>query len=66
MMKAGFWLNLSGILLITALVTLCLTPLFGNEGWQSGKVNAGYSRGAHQGQVSMQRMGGRGPDETWK
>jgi hypothetical protein len=58
MMKAGVWLNLAGILLITVLVTLFITPLFGSEGWQSGKVNAGYSRGAHQGQVSMQRMRG--------
>jgi hypothetical protein len=31
MMKAGFWLNLAGILLITALVTLYITPLLGNE-----------------------------------
>ena len=61
MMKAGFWLNLAGILLITALVTLFITPLLGNEGWQSSKVHEGYSRGAHQGQASMQRMGG--PDE---
>ena len=61
MMKAGFWLNLAGILLITALVTLFIMPLLGNEGWQSSKVHEGYSRGAHQGQASMQRMGG--PDE---
>jgi sodium-dependent dicarboxylate transporter 2/3/5 len=31
MMKAGFWLNLAGILLITALITLFIAPLFGNE-----------------------------------
>jgi solute carrier family 13 (sodium-dependent dicarboxylate transporter), member 2/3/5 len=30
MMRAGFWLNLAGILLITALVTLFITPLLGN------------------------------------
>ena len=47
MMKAGFCLNLAGILLITALVTLCITPLLGNEGGQSSKGNAGYSRSAH-------------------
>jgi len=29
MMKAGFWLNLAGILVITALMTLFITPLFG-------------------------------------
>jgi hypothetical protein len=63
MMKAGFWLNLAGILLITALVTLFITPLFGNEGWQSSKVNAGYSRSAYQEQVSMKHMGSRGADE---
>jgi solute carrier family 13 (sodium-dependent dicarboxylate transporter), member 2/3/5 len=32
MMKAGFWLNLAGILVITALVTLFITPLLGNGG----------------------------------
>jgi sodium-dependent dicarboxylate transporter 2/3/5 len=32
MMKAGFWLNLAGILLITMLVTLFITPLLGNGG----------------------------------
>jgi sodium-dependent dicarboxylate transporter 2/3/5 len=63
MMKAGFWLNLAGILLITALVTLFITPLLGNEGWHSSKVHAGYARGAHQGQASMQRMGGQDPDD---
>jgi hypothetical protein len=63
MMKAGFWLNLAGILLITALVTLFMTPLLGKEGWQRSKVNEGYFRSAHQGQVSMQRIEGRGPDE---
>jgi hypothetical protein len=31
MMKAGFWLNLAGILLITVLVTLFIMPLLGNE-----------------------------------
>jgi len=31
MMKAGFWLNLAGILLITALVTLVITPLLGTS-----------------------------------
>ena len=30
MMKAGVWLNLAGILVITALVTLIITPLIGN------------------------------------
>jgi sodium-dependent dicarboxylate transporter 2/3/5 len=63
MIKAGFWLNLAGILLITALVTLYITLLLGNEGRHSSKGKEGYSRGAHQGQTSMQRMGGRGPDE---
>src|SRR5262249_40209132 len=58
MMKAGFWLNLAGILLITALVTLFIAPLLGNEDWQSSQGNAGYSRGAQQGEASMQRMGG--------
>jgi solute carrier family 13 (sodium-dependent dicarboxylate transporter), member 2/3/5 len=29
MMKAGFWLNLAGILVITALVTLFIVPLLG-------------------------------------
>jgi hypothetical protein len=62
MMKAGFWLNLTGILVITVLVTLFITPLLGNKAWQSSKVNAAYSRSAHQGQTSMQHMGGRGPD----
>ena len=32
MMKAGFWLNLTGILVITALVTLFIAPLLGNGG----------------------------------
>ena len=63
MMKAGFWLNLAGILVITALVTLFIAPLLGNEGWHSSKGNAGYSRSAHHGEASMQRMGGRGPHE---
>jgi hypothetical protein len=27
-MKAGFWLNLAGILLITGLAVLFLTPMF--------------------------------------
>jgi hypothetical protein len=63
MMQAGFWLNLAGILLITALATLFMTPLLGREGWQRSKVNEGDFRSAHQGQVSMQRLGGRGPDE---
>ena len=63
MMKAGFWLNLAGILLITVLVTLFIMPLLGNESWQSSKVHEGYSRSIHQGQASMKRMGGRGPDE---
>jgi solute carrier family 13 (sodium-dependent dicarboxylate transporter), member 2/3/5 len=31
MMKAGFWLNLAGILVITALVTLLITPLLGTS-----------------------------------
>jgi sodium-dependent dicarboxylate transporter 2/3/5 len=30
MMKAGFWLNLTGILVITALAWLLITPLLGN------------------------------------
>ena len=30
MMRAGFWLNLAGILLITALVSLFIAPLLGN------------------------------------
>jgi hypothetical protein len=30
MMKAGFWLNLAGILVITALATLFISPLIGN------------------------------------
>jgi len=30
MMKAGFWLNLAGILVITALAWLLITPLLGN------------------------------------
>jgi solute carrier family 13 (sodium-dependent dicarboxylate transporter), member 2/3/5 len=30
MMKAGFWLNIAGILVITALTTLLIAPLFGN------------------------------------
>ena len=30
MMKAGFWLNLAGILVITALASLFITPLLGN------------------------------------
>ncbi len=30
MMKAGFWLNLAGILVITALATLFIAPLIGN------------------------------------
>jgi solute carrier family 13 (sodium-dependent dicarboxylate transporter), member 2/3/5 len=30
MMKAGLWLNLAGILVITALAALLFTPLFGN------------------------------------
>ena len=30
MMKAGFWLNLAGILVITALAVLFLTPMFGH------------------------------------
>jgi hypothetical protein len=30
MMKAGFWLNLAGILVITALAWLFITPLLGN------------------------------------
>jgi sodium-dependent dicarboxylate transporter 2/3/5 len=30
MMKAGFWMNLAGILVITALATLFITPLLGN------------------------------------
>jgi sodium-dependent dicarboxylate transporter 2/3/5 len=29
MIKAGFWLNLAGILLITALAALFLAPVFG-------------------------------------
>jgi hypothetical protein len=29
MMKAGIWLNLAGILVITALVTLFIVPLLG-------------------------------------
>jgi sodium-dependent dicarboxylate transporter 2/3/5 len=63
MMKAGFWLNLAGILVITALVTLFITPLLGNEDWQRSKVSEGYSIGVHQGQASMQGMGGGGRDE---
>jgi hypothetical protein len=35
MMKAGFWLNLAGILVITALVTLFIVPMLGNV---SGKI----------------------------
>ena len=31
MMKAGFWLNLAGILVITALVSLFIAPLFGTS-----------------------------------
>jgi len=62
MMRAGFWLNLAGILLITALVTLFTTPLLGNEAWQRSKVSEGHSIGVHQGQTSMQDMGGRGRD----
>jgi hypothetical protein len=30
MMKAGFWLNLAGILVITALASFFITPLLGN------------------------------------
>jgi di/tricarboxylate transporter len=30
MMKAGFWLNLLGILVITALAWFFITPLLGN------------------------------------
>jgi hypothetical protein len=30
MMKAGFWLNLAGILVITALVSVVIAPLLGN------------------------------------
>jgi len=30
MMKAGFWLNLAGILVITTLAWLFITPLLGN------------------------------------
>jgi solute carrier family 13 (sodium-dependent dicarboxylate transporter), member 2/3/5 len=30
MIKAGFWLNLAGILVITALTALLITPLFGS------------------------------------
>jgi solute carrier family 13 (sodium-dependent dicarboxylate transporter), member 2/3/5 len=30
MMKAGFWLNLAGILVITALTTMVIAPLLGN------------------------------------
>ena len=30
MMKAGFWLNLAGILVIVALSRLFITPLLGN------------------------------------
>src|SRR5262249_41460197 len=30
MMKAGFWLNLAGILVITALVSVIIAPLLGN------------------------------------
>jgi len=30
MMKAGFWLNLAGILVIVALSWLFITPLLGN------------------------------------
>ena len=29
-MKAGFWLNLAGILVITALASLFIAPLLGN------------------------------------
>jgi hypothetical protein len=30
MMKVGFWLNLAGILVITALVTLFIVPMLRN------------------------------------
>jgi solute carrier family 13 (sodium-dependent dicarboxylate transporter), member 2/3/5 len=30
MIRAGFWLNLAGILVITALAALFITPLFGS------------------------------------
>ena len=58
MTRAVIWLNLAGILLITALITLFITPLLGNEGWQSSKATKDTPGGAHQGQASMKRMGG--------
>ncbi|MGH8734544.1 MAG: anion permease [Burkholderiales bacterium] len=30
MMKAGFWLNIAGILVITALTAVLIAPLLGN------------------------------------
>ena len=39
MMKAGFWLNLAGILVITALVTLFIVPMLGNVHRQNTKIN---------------------------
>jgi hypothetical protein len=61
MMQAGFWLNLASTLLITALVTLGLTPWLGHEEWQRSQGNAGSFRSAQQGPAAMQRLGGRGP-----
>ncbi|HEY1372011.1 MAG TPA: SLC13 family permease [Candidatus Binatia bacterium] len=41
MMKAGFWLNLAGILVITALSALLITPLLGNVHRQTSRANEG-------------------------
>jgi hypothetical protein len=57
-----YLLRLAGILVITALITLFIAPLLGNESRQSSKLKEEYSKSV-QAEPSLNRIGGRSPDE---